>query len=190
MPAPATTNPASVTTVTTVKSEPNPGEPKSARSARADRMIPPATAFPRPAPDARPDNAAKSHGDWMIQVGAFDSETEAHERLNTVAQQQGQEVARPSQSAHRKGGQRRQDAVTARALPGWRKVRRKRSARASSAAKFPACCCGIKGAHDRAKQNTQKENADNGTAPNQEPLMVLRQEYLSDGGEEGFPWPH
>jgi hypothetical protein len=24
----------------------------------------------------------------------------------------------------------------------------------------------------------------------QEPLMVLRQEYLSDGGEEGFPWLH
>ncbi len=23
-----------------------------------------------------------------------------------------------------------------------------------------------------------------------EPLMVLRQEYLSDGGEEGFPWLH
>jgi hypothetical protein len=31
-----------------------------------------------------------------------------------------------------------------------------------------------------------------GKAPNQtqEPLMVLRQEYLSDGGEEGFPWLH
>ena len=24
--------------------------------------------------------------------------------------------------------------------------------------------------------------------PNQEPLMVLRKEYLSDGGEQGFPW--
>jgi hypothetical protein len=25
--------------------------------------------------------------------------------------------------------------------------------------------------------------------PNQEPLMVAFVEYLSDDGEEGFPWP-
>jgi len=30
----------------------------------------------------------------------------------------------------------------------------------------------------------------NGDVPNQEPLMVLRQEYLSDGDEKGFPWLH
>ncbi len=27
-----------------------------------------------------------------------------------------------------------------------------------------------------------------GKAPNEEPLMVLRKEYLSDGGGKGFPW--
>jgi hypothetical protein len=33
----------------------------------------------------------------------------------------------------------------------------------------------------------RQKNIDTGNAPNQEPLMVLCQEYLSDGGEEGFP---
>jgi hypothetical protein len=28
---------------------------------------------------------------------------------------------------------------------------------------------------------------DNRNAPGQEPLMMLRQEYISDGGEKGFP---
>ena len=37
----------------------------------------------------------------------------------------------------------------------------------------------------------RKSNNDNGNAStSEEPLMVLRQEYLSDGGEEGFPWLH
>jgi hypothetical protein len=29
----------------------------------------------------------------------------------------------------------------------------------------------------------------NRDVPNQEPLMVAFVEYLSDDGEEGFPWP-
>ena len=29
----------------------------------------------------------------------------------------------------------------------------------------------------------------NRDVPNQEPLMVVFVEYLSDDGEEGFPWP-
>jgi len=29
---------------------------------------------------------------------------------------------------------------------------------------------------------------DNGNVSNQEPLMVLRKEYLSDGDEKEFPW--
>jgi hypothetical protein len=35
-----------------------------------------------------------------------------------------------------------------------------------------------------------KKQKNNREAENQEPLMVLRVEYLSDGGEEGFPWLH
>jgi hypothetical protein len=38
---------------------------------------------------------------------------------------------------------------------------------------------------------TKKKNTENRAAPDQELLMVLlRQEYLSDGGEEGCPWLH
>ena len=35
-----------------------------------------------------------------------------------------------------------------------------------------------------------KQKKINRDVPNQEPLMVLRQEYLSDGDEKGFPWLH
>ena len=40
-----------------------------------------------------------------------------------------------------------------------------------------------------AQELRAKKRRRNGDAPNQEPLMVLRMEYLSDGGEEGLPWP-
>jgi hypothetical protein len=36
----------------------------------------------------------------------------------------------------------------------------------------------------------QKNKRQQGYVNIQEPLMVLCQEYLSDGGEEGFPWLH
>jgi hypothetical protein len=38
------------------------------------------------------------------------------------------------------------------------------------------------------KESCAKKNNREAPNQNQEPLMVLRQEYLSDGGEEGFPW--
>ncbi len=40
---------------------------------------------------------------------------------------------------------------------------------------------GFKKDHAQAKKT-------NGDVPNQELLMVLCMEYLSDGGEKGFPW--
>jgi D-alanyl-D-alanine carboxypeptidase len=102
MPAPATTNPASVTTVTTVKSEPpatmaatlppsgaRPGvlgvlpaknTERGAQVASAGDSVPVTAGEPTPAPEA----AGKPRGPWMIQVGAFDNEIEAKERLTTA----------------------------------------------------------------------------------------------------------
>jgi hypothetical protein len=34
-----------------------------------------------------------------------------------------------------------------------------------------------------------RKKMNNWDVPNQEPLMVALVEYLSDDGEEGFPWP-
>jgi hypothetical protein len=42
----------------------------------------------------------------------------------------------------------------------------------------------------KAAKKTEALKNKNRDAPNQELLMVLRQEYISDGGEEGFPWLH
>jgi len=94
-PAPATANPANITTVATVKSEPPsprlvtavPAKPASApaiKVASAGASVPvPAASVPVPA--AAQELAAKPRGDWMIQVGAFDVEKDAKERL-TIAQ--------------------------------------------------------------------------------------------------------
>jgi D-alanyl-D-alanine carboxypeptidase len=87
-PAPATANPANITTVATVKSEPPsprlvaaaPPKPASAPTIKV------ASAGARvPVPTAAQELAAKPRGDWMIQVGAFDVEKDAKERL-TIAQ--------------------------------------------------------------------------------------------------------
>jgi D-alanyl-D-alanine carboxypeptidase len=91
MPATATANPASITTITTVKSEPTMPDEIRAQAievASASDSVP----IPVAAPDAKPEKAAKSHGDWTIQVGAFDSETEAHERLSTVGNSNAKEL--------------------------------------------------------------------------------------------------
>jgi len=93
MPVPAGANSAAITTVTTVKSEPampqmpapaavatepQAKEPRPTEVASAGAAVPVATAEPAPA------TSGKARGDWMIQVGAFDTQTEAIERLTTV----------------------------------------------------------------------------------------------------------
>jgi D-alanyl-D-alanine carboxypeptidase len=85
-PPPVTANPAKVTMVAAVKSEPLPPAtppPPSARPgllsakvASAGNSVPVAAAAAEP--------AAKPRGGWMIQVGAFDDEKEAKERLTTA----------------------------------------------------------------------------------------------------------
>jgi D-alanyl-D-alanine carboxypeptidase len=85
---PADANAASVTTVATIRSEPalpllaEPPAPAPATaqvaSAGADVPIPDA-ALALPA-----KTATKSRGSWIIQVGAFDTKTEAIQRLSTV----------------------------------------------------------------------------------------------------------
>jgi len=80
-PAPATANPAKITTIATVKSEP----PALVKPAVAEAAKLAAAAPAAPVKAAAQDLAAKPRGDWMIQVGAFDVENDAKERL-TVAQ--------------------------------------------------------------------------------------------------------
>ncbi len=81
-PAPPTANPAKVTTVATVPSEPKTG---IAGAAPAKTPGPTRVAAAGKQPVAAQDLAAKPHGGWMIQVGAFDIEKDAKERL-TLAQ--------------------------------------------------------------------------------------------------------
>jgi D-alanyl-D-alanine carboxypeptidase len=101
-PAPATANPASVTTIATVKSEPpatvsDPGilgtlpvkDAKPAVVTQARDQQPPrkttqlASASANvPLPASEP--TAKARGGWMIQVGAFPDETAAKHRLTTA----------------------------------------------------------------------------------------------------------
>jgi len=83
-PAPVTANPAKITTVATVHSEP-PSTPSKTPSARpgAPAMMQVASAganAPVP-PAAAQELAAKPHGGWIIQVGAFDIEKDAKDRL-------------------------------------------------------------------------------------------------------------
>ncbi len=78
-PAPATAKPATVTNVATVKREtpPPPAKPvQTAQLASAGTTV--------PVPAAAQELAAKPRGGWMIQVGAFDTEHEAKERLTAA----------------------------------------------------------------------------------------------------------
>ncbi len=89
MPAPATASPATVTTVTTVKSAAplppaKPVQPVQVASAQPVQVASAGATAPMPVA-ATQNIAAKPRGGWMIQVGAFDTEHEAKERL-TAAQ--------------------------------------------------------------------------------------------------------
>jgi D-alanyl-D-alanine carboxypeptidase len=79
-PAPAGAKPANITTVTTVPRDPPPLTPAAAKPTK---LAAAGAAVPLPA--TAPEPAAKSRGGWMIQVGAFDVEKDARERL-TLAQ--------------------------------------------------------------------------------------------------------
>jgi D-alanyl-D-alanine carboxypeptidase len=86
MPVPAAARSASITTVTTVKSEPT--MPPLAPAAAAETQPKPTEVASAGAvvPVAASAAQAKSRAgaSWVIQVGAFDSQTEAIERLSTV----------------------------------------------------------------------------------------------------------
>jgi D-alanyl-D-alanine carboxypeptidase len=92
MPAPATANAATVTTIATVKSEtPAPPPPAAkpgaltAKIAQISQTTQVASAGDSvPVPAAASELAAKPRsGGWMIQVGAFPEEKEAKDRLST-----------------------------------------------------------------------------------------------------------
>jgi D-alanyl-D-alanine carboxypeptidase len=86
MPAPANANAASITTVATVRSEPvmppleAPPPPAAATAKVASAQV----AVPIPDPAPAPSAKSKPRGSWIIQVGAFDTKTEAIQRLSTV----------------------------------------------------------------------------------------------------------
>ncbi len=108
-PAPATASPAKITTIATVKSDPpafdtaeskpqTQDTAKSAESTKTAKSEPPAPAKPAapvrlaaaganaPVKAAAQEPPAKPQGDWLIQVGAFDIENDAKQRL-TVARE-------------------------------------------------------------------------------------------------------
>ena len=97
MPAPASATTASITTVTTVRSEPTLPLPPSPPPALAETHAKGAEVasvgaiVPVPDPALASEANAKSRGDWMIQVGAFDTELEAKERL-TIAQSKAKDL--------------------------------------------------------------------------------------------------
>ncbi len=107
-PAPAIANPPNVTTITTIRSEP----PSSAAPVVATPPIvaAPAPQVPPAPPPAKPavqpvkvasaiastpvtapsvESSAKTHGSWLIQVGALPDEKEAKQRLETVQSKAG-----------------------------------------------------------------------------------------------------
>jgi len=88
MPAPAVANPASVITIPTVKSAAPLPPAKPVQTAQVPHAQPvqvaSASATTPVLPAASPDIAVKPHGGWMIQVGAFDTENEAKERLSSA----------------------------------------------------------------------------------------------------------
>jgi D-alanyl-D-alanine carboxypeptidase len=85
MPGPATTNPVAVSTIATVKREPAPSpehldviDTSPAKpAAKVAEVASVGNSVPVPATEL----SAKPHSGWMIQVGAFDDEREAKERL-------------------------------------------------------------------------------------------------------------
>ena len=82
-PAPATANPPKITTVTTVHSEPPPfaAKPPAERRSALTAQVASAGANP-PVPRAvAQELAVRPRGGWIIQVGAFDIEKDAKERL-------------------------------------------------------------------------------------------------------------
>jgi len=85
-PAPSQGSGPTITTIATVKSEPPKELPSSeALASGRDKGVQVASAGAAiPVPDAGPDQTSKARGGWMIQVGAFDTRTEALERINTV----------------------------------------------------------------------------------------------------------
>jgi len=89
-PAQATANPAKITTVATVPRQPEapeydvPRERNDSAAAAKNKVAAAGANAPVPRAAAQ-ELAAKPHGGWMIQVGAFDVEKEAKERL-TLAQ--------------------------------------------------------------------------------------------------------
>ena len=92
MPAPATANPATVTTVTTgeKRDAAAAGQAGAHRATGVQVQVASAGAnMPMPA-QRRRNLAAKPRGGWMIQVGAFDDEKEAKQRL-TAAQSKAKE---------------------------------------------------------------------------------------------------
>ena len=88
---PATASPATVTDIATVKSDLPPPDTIGSLPAKAAHGTQLASTGEQvPAPTAAAESAAKSHGGWMIQVGAFPNENDAKQRL-TVAQTKAKE---------------------------------------------------------------------------------------------------
>jgi D-alanyl-D-alanine carboxypeptidase len=84
-PAPATANPISVTTIATVKRDPPPPPslPGSRQGVLGTLAVEKVASANDSAPisDATSEAAASAHSGWMIQVGAFDDEKDAKQRL-------------------------------------------------------------------------------------------------------------
>ncbi len=94
LPASATANPANVTMIATVKSEaplppakPAQPAPQPVKVASANAAVP---------ASAAQELAAKPRGGWMIQVGAFDTEHDAKERLSIAQTNAKNELGRAS----------------------------------------------------------------------------------------------
>jgi D-alanyl-D-alanine carboxypeptidase len=85
MPAPATANSASVTTLATIKREPPATEAQpDARTAQPAKLAAKMAELASAGEGVRvpaTDLSAKPHSGWMIQVGAFDDEKDAKDRL-------------------------------------------------------------------------------------------------------------
>jgi len=77
-------NRASITTVATLPHEPPPLPPPSAKPGVLGTMTVKVASASAENEPASTTVAAKSHGGWMIQVGAFDEESEAKGRLDDV----------------------------------------------------------------------------------------------------------
>jgi D-alanyl-D-alanine carboxypeptidase len=88
-PMPVSAKAAAITTMPTVRRDPPASLPSTSTLAEPhgeniDKKTEVAVATPAPPPNPAPSPAPKARGGWMIQVGAFDTQTEAVERLNLV----------------------------------------------------------------------------------------------------------